>query len=370
MRKFLTSFTIFVTAFLIFSVTTVSAKVITDKTGTVTVAKTEVVNDDLFIGAQNAVIDGVVNGDVFVGAQTVKVTGIVNGNLHVAANTIDLSGTVKGNVYAVGQSILVIGSKIGGSLIVGGATANVDKDSAIGGAVLAGVGNLTIDSQVKRSVYAGTGNLTIGSDAKIGKDLYYASGKNQANIATGAKITGSTYKTETKTASSSANMAAVKKQLPAIMNIFTFGASLISFLSALVVGFIFIKMFGKHFTNAINFASNSFWKSFGVGFLIAVAFVPALIILILTVIGIPIAGLAILVFLIFSYFAKIVVGAALGAWISKKFNWKMPTYGAFVLGLFLIYVLKMIPVVGFLTGLVVFWVGVGALTLHAVSETK
>lgn len=348
----------------------VSAKVITDQKGTITVANTEVVNDDLFIGAQAAEINGTVNGDVFIGAQTVKITGVINGNLHVGARTLDLSGTIKGNVYAGAENILVTNSTIGGSLLLGAATANVDNNSTIGGSILAGAGTLSIDSQVKRSVYAGTGSLTIGSNAKIGKDLYYSIGKNrgQANIANGT-VAGSVYKTEVNTPQNNASMAAVQKQVPAVLSALKLGTTIVSYLGALVVGLLFLKLFGKQFTLTADTVSKSFWKSLGAGFLVTIALVPGLIILLLTVIGIPLAFLIFLVFLAYAYLAKIFVGLALGVWVAQKLKWKMTAFWSFALGLLLIYVLKMIPFVGFLSGLVVLWAGLGALSLRMFSKT-
>lgn len=372
MQKIISSLLIFVFAFFIFSVTKVSAKVITDQKGTVSVAKTEVVNDDLFVGAQNAVIDGTVNGDVFVGAQTIKITGVINGNLHAGGNTIDLGGSIKGNVYLAGQSVLVIGSKIGGSLLVGGVTVNIDKDSSIGGSILAGVGNLIVDSQVKRSVYAGTGNLTIGSDARIGKDLYYAANDSQgkANISSSAKIAGNIYKSEVKTATVSASAQAARKNLPAAFSAIKFGTGMAFFVGSLIVAFLYLKLFGKSFTESSKLVSGSFWKSFGIGFLVSIAFIPGLIILLITVIGIPLAGLALLMLLLYSYLAKIVVSLPLGSWISQRFHWKMSTYGASAFGLLTIFIIRMIPVVGALAGLVVLWVGLGALALRMFSKSE
>lgn len=371
MKKILTSLFIFVFAFLSFSASKVSAKIISDEKGTVTIAKNEVVNDDLFIGAQSVEIDGVVNGDVFIGAQAVKITGTINGNLHVGGNTLDLSGSVKGNVYAGAQTVLLSGSNIGGSLLVGAATVNLDKDSVIGGSVLAGAGSLSIDSQVKRSVYAGTGNLTIGSDAKIGKDLYYAAGNGngQTSISEGAKIVGNTYKSEPNISTKSASLETAKKELPAVLNAFKFGSSIISLLGALIVGFLYFKFFNKDFVESSKLVTESFWKSLGVGFLVFIAFIPGLIILLVTIIGIPIAGLAFLMLLIYWYLAKIVVGSSLGTWIAKKFSWKTSVYGAFVLGLLAIYILKFIPVIGGISGLVVTWAGLGALTLRMLQKS-
>ena len=239
MRKIITSLLILLFAFFVFSVTSVSAKVISDEKGSVNVGKTEIINDDLFIGAETAEVAGTVNGDVFVGAQTVKISGIINGNLHVGANTFDLRGTVKGNVYAGAQNVLVSSSTIGGSLLIGAATVNIDRDSSIGGSILAGAGGLTIDSQVKRSVYAGTGNLTIGSDAIIGKDLYYSSGQEQANISSSAKIAGSIYKSEV--AKSPSNIEGAKKLVPTAINGAKVFSSFIAFIGALIVGLLIFR---------------------------------------------------------------------------------------------------------------------------------
>ncbi len=370
MKKFLVSMAVFILAFFVFTVTQVSAKVISNQNGMVNVAKTEIVDDDLFIGAQTVQIDGTINGDVFIGAQTVKITGDINGNLHIGANTVYLSGNVKGNVYAGAQNLLVSEANIGGSLLTGAATVNIDQSSAVGGSVLAGAGSFSINSQVGRSVYVGTGNLTIGDTANIGKDLYYASGKDQGqvNISENAKIAGIIHKSEVNTIQNNTQTEAANEKIPAVIKVVKFGTTIISFLGALIIGFIYFKLFGKHLTKTSGLISNSFWKCFGVGFLVSIAFIPGLIILLITVIGIPVAGLAILLLILYSYLSKIVVGSAFGNWISRKFKWKMSAYGTLALGLSAFYLLKLLPVVGFLAGLVVLWVGLGALTLRMFSK--
>jgi len=339
MRKVFASFLVFASAFFILSAVPVSAKVIKDQKGTVTVAKTEVVNDDLFIGAESVVIDGTVNGDVFIGAQTVKITGIVNGNLHVGANSIDISGKVLGNVYAGGQNILLSGANIKGSLLAGGASINSDNLSVIGGSVIAGGGSILIDSKIGRSLYAGTKNLTVGDNAKIA---------------------GSIYKSEIKTPQRNIE---IEKKVPGILHGFKIASTIISFFGAFIIGFLFFKFFPNSFSKSSKIVSGSFWKSVGIGFLVSMAFIPGVIVLFITVVGIPVAGIMILMFILYSYLAKIVVGSALGEWISKKFKWQMSFYGTFALGLFAVYLLKMIPVVGFFSGFIVCCAGLGALTL-------
>jgi hypothetical protein len=372
MKKIISSLFITLSTLLVFSAAPVCAKVITNENGTVTVAKNEVINDDLFVGASDVAIDGVINGDVFIGAETVKITGVVNGNLHVGASTVDLDGTVKGNVYSGAQNIFIRNSKINGSLIGGAATFSIDKDSIVGGSLIVGAGNISIDSQVKRSVYAGAGSLTIGNNTKITKDLYYGSSneQNSVNISSNAKVLGNTYKHEVDTKKAKVDSETSKKQLASMFSGLKVVSTAMSFVGALIVGFIYSKFFQKNLLESSKLVSSSFWKSMGVGFLITISFVPAVIILLITVIGIPIAGLAVLMLMLYSYLTKIVVGFAVGIWISQKFKWNLSQYIVFVLGLFVIYLLKMIPVVGSLSGLVIFWVGLGALALQTFSKSE
>lgn len=361
MRKVFASLLVFVFAILFVSASSVSAKIISNENGVATVSKTEVINDDLFIGAKSVQLDGVVNGDVFIGAETVKVSGIINGNLHVGTSLFDLTGVVKGNVYVGAQSVTVTSANIGGSIIVGGATVNVDKDSVIGGSVITGAGSLNINSQVKRSVYAGVGTFILGEAAKVGKDLYYMS-DSPANISNGAKVTGATYKSETN---SKKDAEEFKKNLPGFMRGFNLAGTMVSILGALIVGLIYIKFFGRDAEETSELLSNSFWKSLGIGFVISIVFIPAVIILLITVIGIPLAGISVLVFLLYSALSKVIVGLTFGNWAKDMLKRKMSVYMTFALGLLLIYLLKMVPMVGLITGLVVFWSGLGALSIKS-----
>ncbi len=389
MRKIFTSLLIFIFVFFIFSVTNVSAKVIADENGTVTVAKTEIINDDLFIGAKSAEIDGTINGDVFVGAETVRINGTINGNLHVGAGTVNLGGTVKGNAYIGASQVNVSGLKIEGSLLVGSGSLNVDKDSSVGGSIIAGVGTSTFSSPVKRNMYIGAGsvyinstiggevrigagNISIGSNTKIAKDLYYATGgkdQGEINISDMATVSGAIHKSEYKFANQK-DIDTVKKELPAVFNTAKLFFAIISFIGALIIGYLYLRFFGKQAKSAVELISKSFWKSLGVGLLIMLGTAPVLLVLLITAVGIPLAGMAFLLLMIYMYLAKIVVGIAFGSWLSRKFNWKnISPFAVFAFGLFAIYVLKGLPFIGIFVSFVVIWSGLGALTLRMFSKS-
>jgi cytoskeletal protein CcmA (bactofilin family) len=86
----------------------------------VVIGAAEVVNDDLFVGATEFVLDGTVNGDVVAAGQTITVNGSIRGNLVSAANTIVINGTVSGDVWAAG-AVLYWGenAKVGGDIGAG-----------------------------------------------------------------------------------------------------------------------------------------------------------------------------------------------------------------------------------------------------------
>jgi hypothetical protein len=96
--------------------------------------------------------------------------------------------------------------------------------------------------------------------------------------------------------------------------------------------------------------------------------VPGLIVMILTIIGIPVAGLSILLLILYGCLAKIVVGSAMGNLIVKKFNWKVNSFWTFALGLLIVYLLKIIPVAGIFVSMAVSWIGLGAIALHVFSK--
>jgi hypothetical protein len=352
-----------------FSLTTeqVSAKVLTSENGNIDVLKGEVVNDDLFVAAQGTTINGTIYGDVFIGAQTVQIGGIINGNLHIGAQTVNISSAVvKGSIYIGSQTLTITSSKIGGSLLSGSQSMSIDKSSSVGGSIIAGAANINIDSQIKRNVMVGAGVLTIGDETVIGKDLYYAAGQeNMASISEKAVVTGAIHKTDTTNAQK--EMQTARKESSSLFTGIKYIGMLSSLIGALLVGLIFMNFFGTNLEETAKLVSTSFWKSMGVGFLVTISLIPGLIILLITVIGIPIAGLAILMFALYAYLAKIVVGSALGNWMAVKFDWKMSSFSTLALGLFVVYLFKLIPLFGPILGIAVFWVGLGAFTIRIFS---
>ena len=370
MKKILASMLAsFVLLFVLF-VPQASAKIITSEGGEVSIAKGEVVNDDLFVGAQSVAIDGTVNGDVFIGAQTVKISGVINGNLHVGAQTISINGDVKGNVYIGGQSLSITSSNITGSIISGLQNLNIDNETLVGGSIITGGASVNVNTQIKRNLIVGAGILTIGDSTKIGKDLYYATGSEagQTSISEKAVIGGEIHKADT--APAQAKVEKAQEDASMVFAKAKVAGGIFSFIGALVIGLLALKLFGPFIANASATIKTSFWKSLGVGFLIMIGFFPAVIVLLLTVLGIPLIGIVILLLILYGYMAKIVFADAVGSLLKEKTKLKTGKYITFTLGLILVYLIKLIPVVGVIFGAIVFWVGLGAITINIFKKEK
>ena len=76
------------------------------RSGDVVVIKAdEVVNDDLYVSANEFTLEGTVKGDLIVFATTVYINGTVEGDLIAAGNTIVIEGTVTDDVRIAGAAL-------------------------------------------------------------------------------------------------------------------------------------------------------------------------------------------------------------------------------------------------------------------------
>jgi cytoskeletal protein CcmA (bactofilin family) len=136
----------------------------------------EVVDDDLYVGAQEFVLDGTVNGDLIVFGQTVTINGKVDGDLMTAAQTVAVNGEVTGSIRMAG-SILFVGEKasIGGDIVGAGYSFEGRPGSTIGQDLVFAGGQILLAGDVTRNVQVATGGFdlrgAVGGDvqAEVGE---------------------------------------------------------------------------------------------------------------------------------------------------------------------------------------------------------
>jgi cytoskeletal protein CcmA (bactofilin family) len=122
----------------------------------------EVINDDLYVTAQNFTLDGTVKGDLFVMGETIIINGTVEGDLFAGGQTIMINGTVNGDTR-IGGAALQLGETaiLGEDLLAGGASLETKDGSTTGGDLLVGSGQTLLAGDVAGDVFAGTGALEL-----------------------------------------------------------------------------------------------------------------------------------------------------------------------------------------------------------------
>jgi len=365
---------------IVWSPTPAQAKVMYQEEGEVKVAEGQVIEDDLYIGGETVEIDGVVKGDVYIAGGVVEIDGEVTGDLVVGAGEVRIKGKVGDDLWIGAGNVSLLEAQIGDGANIGAGTVYIDEKSSIGGSLLVGAGTVTNESPVKRNLMAGAGQLkqngTVGKEMRaageklelgektvIEGNLTYVS-EGELVKAEGARIGGVTKRIE-----SSQDSRVIKKdwQEKARKNWvgLAAGMNVLSYLGALLVGGIMLWLLKKPSLQTAEKIEQNLLSSLGWGLLTTVLAGPAVILLLITGVGAPLAMISMMLLLVDFYLAKIVASLALGKVLTKQFGWKKMQIGwSYALGLSVYYILRMIPLVGIFARIGMFFAGVGAIMLQ------
>jgi cytoskeletal protein CcmA (bactofilin family) len=385
----------------------------------VVIGSGEEVDDDLYITANEVVVDGSIEGDLVAFGRTVTVNGRVQGDLIAAGQSVEVGGTVDDDARIAGQTLLLRDdARVGDDLISAGFSLESGPGSTVGGtllyagyqALLAGnvgedlkgaMNGLQLSGQVGRDVDADVdgenegsppflfeplvevptveSGLTLTDSARIGGNLSYKSDA-EARINPGAQIEGEVIPQERPAAEEEeepARSAAADWVL----------GNLRSFVELVLVGLVVIWLASGWIRRLAGRVLDRPLASLGWGLLSLIAFfVSGIGILLATILLAVIFGLLTLGGLVAlivvvgllaeallglafwvstGYLAQIVVSFLAGLLVVEAVR---PGRGTgqrvlpLVLGLILYVVLRAIPVLGPIVGLVVVLFGLGALS--------
>src|SRR3989344_7094057 len=281
-------------------------------------------------------IRSTVAGDVLVMGGDVQIDGEVGGDVRVAGGNVVISGLVKGEVLAAGGNV-----EIGPEAVVGATTAMVGK------LVVAGTTG---------SLWAGVGELAVQDSAHIKGNLTYTSEK-EAVVASGAAIDGEVEHKVPPVSERDATKGAAA----------FFGGGLMWVLSGLIMLLLFVyvlpnKSLALSREWKANFGMNLLW---GIIFLIVAPIVGML--LLVSVIGLPLAFGVILFYPVILYLGKLTAMLAVGVWLRSmwmKQDGEKADFLAACFGLVLITLVGLIPGIGWLAVFIAWVGGVGTLMSH------
>ncbi len=345
----------------------------------IVVEKGEIINRDFFAAGETVTISGIVNGDVYVAGGTVSVDGTINGDLLAGAGIITLLGDVSDDVRVGGGNVLINGT-IGKNLTVGGGSVTITSEAIIDGSLLAFAGTLDVKGPIGKeaNVFAGQaliGNqvggdlkgsieeLVLTSEARILGDLEYES-KKEADIDEDAIISGETTRKLPEKREAQIEKFAPELR-PAILGITAIGLYLkfFSFVVSFLFGLLFLYLFPKRAQEISKILTSRPWRSLGVGLLAMVLFPVALLLLAITIVGIPLMLLIIPLFVFLLYFSKIFTSLVVGRYILLRFKIKKSWNWALLVGLIIYYLLRLVIIISPITVFVFTTLGLGAFLL-------
>lgn len=254
-------------------------------TGAAQARKGDLLHEDVFVAKgqtsggvytdKSITVDGIMTGDaVSIGGASVTVKGEVTGDLVSMGGVVDVSGLVKGDVVSMGGPVAVSGrvggdiSNIGGKVELTG-SGQVDGDiSALGGTVIKSEKAMHKGELHNFDVRALRNTLP-----RVLRAIRYAEGPDGHGPEPwllGGLIGG------------------------------LIGAGLVVLFSMLATGIILLLLapvfFPKNVETAAAAISGDIWRASGVGALMLIGFLPGLLMMVVSVLGIPLAPFALMLY--------------------------------------------------------------------------
>jgi hypothetical protein len=233
-----------------------------------------------------------------------------------------------------------------GSVVVAGGS--VDLAGPVGAAAKIAAGTLTIGNRVGADVEAAVGRLRIISGADVGGNVSYWS-RREASVSEGARIHGKIVR----------NVPPARGFFRSAVLVWIVFVS-INFVCTLILGLLSVRFLPRYDQSVIATLREKPWASLGLGFVAAVVAPVVCVLLLASVLAIPIGLILLAAFFILLYWSRICAIARIGESILTRLRRTPGHVWAFILGLFVYYILAIIPVVGWLVFLLVVLFGLGA----------
>jgi cytoskeletal protein CcmA (bactofilin family) len=131
-----------------------------------------VINDDLYVAANQVVIDGTVKGDVYVFGNIVTINGTVEHDVIGGAQVMNINGTV-GDTLRVGAQSIVLGdkAKVARSALIGGMALETRPGSVVGHDLMFGAYQAALGGTVQHDIVAGAYGIqvsgTVGRNVRV-----------------------------------------------------------------------------------------------------------------------------------------------------------------------------------------------------------
>jgi len=301
-------------------------------------------------------IDVPVEDDVFAAGSIVNINAPVD-SVVAAGGTLNINAPVKGDVFAAGGQVY-INSDVGGKLVVAGG--NVNLGGKIGTNLVAAGGQVNI-----------LPGKTIGRDALIAGRSVFNAGQINGTLTVSSRQfndTGSAGKVNFYKVEDHKEDRAKSEEMISIFGLLTI-------LGYFILGLILVRYLPGIFMAVDREIRSSPVLKTAVGFVLMIATFIAMLLVAITVVGIPIALIGALLFASALMLTGTFVSYSLGKWIGEHLKLKYGNLVLFVIGFVILNIMFLLPFVGGLVSLISMSLGFAAILyagrrLSEVGETK
>lgn len=293
------------------------------------------IGDDVRIAAGDVLITGDVEGDILVlaGKVTIARSSTISGNLLMAGGTALIEGAINGNAHIRADQVTVTGN-VNGDL-------NIDAEEITIGSLVAGNAVLAAES------------ITLAQAARIEGDLRYWNEDKNLNAI--GKVAG--------TATFDPALSEGRMTDDDYEGIFAgvFGVMMIYSLlyAAFTIG-LFMFATRTFFVESAKHMQKAPGWSMLIGLLYFIAMPGVILLLAITLIGLPIALAALAIYLMSIFFAKVLAAIVLARCTELYFKKKWHPVGVFFAALGFYVLLKLLSLIPILGWIIVFFVVVTA----------
>ncbi len=326
------------------------------------------VSGDLFVAGGNVDVDAPVAGDAVVVGGNLRLAGAVGRNVYAAGGRVVIEAPAGHNLrLAGGQIELRPKATVAGNLSVFGG--QITLRSAVKGSVQVGGGRVFIDAPIDGDVVGGAGQLELGPNARIGGKLSYRSG-NTLIRDPAAQVAGAVEQLTVPLGASAPAPQRKRHMEREGRSHFAFtGGSIVWSLGLMLLAAVLVAALPATALRVAGTWRSRFGASLLWGFIVLVCWPVGAVLLLITLIGAPVALVAILLYPVLLLLGYVSSGVALGQWALQRAkpeataqpNWRI---GFAALGVLALALLAWVPLLGMLVALLAVLAGLGAMALQ------
>jgi len=312
---------------------------------------------DLLAAGGKVDVDAAVNGDAAVAGGDVRIGGAVGNSLYCGAGQVRLDGTVGRNAR-IGGGHVEIGPKgvVTGNVSIAGGEVRID--GAVKGYVHAAGGRVLIDGPVGGDVMARSAAVELGPNARIAGKLRYAS-RSELKRDAAAQVTGGVEREPIE-----ARPPGQAQRTVARAGGWVWSLGLVLMAVVLVAA---LPAFSARVAATLH---RRVGMSLLIGFVALVCIPVAAVLLLITVVGVPLALLALVLYFVLLLVGYAMTGIGIGDWLlgryraahASRVGWRI---AAAALAMLAIALLARVPWIGGLVSFVVLIAGLGAVVMQA-----